>query len=728
MPKPLNLDDYEEVTGAASTKPLDLDQYEEVTKPAAPAPDDEPTVTPTGAQAARAGVGWSAYDTADPANRGQPAGVPEDDGSSGAGGGSGRTEELKALATKPPEPAIPAEAEGAPSWSKTATEWWDIAAKSDDPKEAAWARHALEEIAATAPKGSAAQKFAQGAVPTLTNAKPRDVTDDIAEAKEDVANASQLPRMVRNIGERISRLPGDAIAAPFEAAADPAGALQAPLKGAADVASLGASDPRVQLGKAYKELAELQSMPRPENAEHAAAIERLTEAARRKVAALEPSVRESDRHALLQTFGGVAGMALGAESAAANAVERGIQASTFAGKTLRSGLAAGTAGFVGGTGRALVAGESLPEALQQGGESAATSAGLGIGAHVATAGVSKVAEGAAKRIENREVGALLKGVPKGTADKSLGKLGGKAGLAKTLKDEGLPAKLGPQELAEATEQVRNEVGGQLSGVYKGVDQVGKGVQGTKLMTALNKVKEEWKKAGDPQAVAAIEAEQNGLLELYGPSDKARLTAENLHGITQRLGARGYGQNVLKVSRAQELARDMHDAVRDVLHDYVDDVAKANPGLVGKAQLQDLNRRYSNLKSIQDIADEGARRAEAGRKTLGEKFMDAKNAMADITGGGLAATALASGHGLKSALPLALPLAVRAAPYVAAGADRALVNLALLARNGTVAPSAVAAALQAGASREDVRDILNRAGQANVPLPEEPAPGPTALGY
>jgi len=589
--------------------------------------------------------------------------------------------------------------------------------------------------------------------PTPATFEPSNPERDIAEAKADTAEyggvVHQTGKTIKGLANAAADLPRELIEAPREAA-DSAigGAASAMFMGSAaqDLQKLTAMRERIVAGKTTDEDKVLmdrwaKSPSRyDENDQLIPPEKRLTDPLQvidHDIAVSQRQLDLEQRNPGAQLAGAMAAPSPGKYIAGGLATALPA-AATVVGRTARAAAVGAGSGFVEGTARGLSEGQPLADAAQTGVEFGVTG-GLASGAmNLATEPIRAVAAGAPKRVETRETQALLRGVPATTQTKALDTLGGKSGLRTEVAREGLaPAmKTGPEQLAEATEQVRGEVGGRLGQIYKRADQVGIGTPLSKVTAALEKVKQAWADAGDPQAVAAIEKEQAGLQGLFGTKNvrggEPHISAESLQGVVQRLGKRGYGQRTLgDVSDGVALARDMHGAVRDVLQSHVDEMAKNYPQVGSLDELKDLNRRYTNLKAVQDLADAKTARLQREAPTTLQHLQSLKNAIAGGVGAVGAASTMAAGGGWKaSMIPVAVAAGARVAPPLAAAADRALARLALGVHAKQLTPALITSAIQAGVPREVITGVLDRAGVKDVELPAEPTTGdgPTAQGY
>lgn len=360
------------------------------------------------------------------------------------------------------------------------------------------------------------------------------------------------------------------------------------------------------------------------------------------------------------------------------------------------GASIGKAAALGG-----VAGLGASEATTIGGQlrDVGTGAALGAGTTAALGGLGKFIQGAPVRVAERETKQLLEGVGKATQDKALAQMGGKEGMRTIIRgEEGLAqaAKGSPQAFSAQVDAQLEKAGTELGSVYTKADAVSPGVKPDKVYGALEGLEAKYRKAGDVTRVQALRSEVAGLKELWAGAEA--IPAQDVHSVVQRYGRAGFAGNFFNPTDGRQLGREMNTAVREVLAEHVDDVAKANPGLATAAELKSLNKRYSTLSALSDVAEARAKRAEGAQPTLGQRLGTMAKGAGDAAS---IATALASGH----VSPLVLPLATRALPRAPMAGDVVLSAIQRVLASGGTQAQAVQAAMSSGLSRAAAEEAV-----------------------
>lgn len=364
---------------------------------------------------------------------------------------------------------------------------------------------------------------------------------------------------------------------------------------------------------------------------------------------------------------------------------------------------------------------------------AAADVGKGAAIDLATAGAFKLGETALQaasrsapaRQAGRAVKDLLTGVKASVQDKSLALLGGREAIPALLEREAIPRTVlrNPAALAQAVEGKLEEVGASLGNIYRQADaNVPQGVLLSSVEKALNQVKAQARARGDHRAMGVVDSEIAGLKSLYEETGSV-LSASQLHGVVQRLGSAGYTRQFLDPSAAAQLSREMHGATRELLQTHIDRVAKAFPDRVpGREQLQDLNQRYSQLRSLGDIADDKATRLAREAPTMGQHVA---NLGRTITGGGAfinAAANFAAGDVRMGTLSALAGGAAAAAPYIPTLADEALIRVARAARAGGKKADLMRFGATLGLERSVVAQVIADEDRARAQEAQY-APGP-----
>lgn len=342
----------------------------------------------------------------------------------------------------------------------------------------------------------------------------------------------------------------------------------------------------------------------------------------------------------------------------------------------------------------------------------------------------KVVGEAPARVEARATNALLEGTPARTVqDPAIAKLGGKAEIPRVLKAEGLEKHLhGPaNKLEEELDARLDEVGRKLGGIYERVAKADPGVPPEYLRDRLMRLAD--KHRADPESAQAIRNYANSLRAEY--NEVGAMSAQDLHEVTQALGRRGYGSNPANPSMGAQLKREIRNEVRDVLQQHVDDVAKRKPDVGSLAELKELNRRYSRLTGIDDIATAKAERNERYSPTLGQRAQQVARYATSAVGAAGAAQQLSEGNfgvaaagALATGAALAAPHLVRAADRLAAGVADSRAANAL--RSATTLQELVRRAALVGIPREAALEAARAALDEEDATQALPASGPAPL--
>ena len=341
----------------------------------------------------------------------------------------------------------------------------------------------------------------------------------------------------------------------------------------------------------------------------------------------------------------------------------------------------------------------------------AKDAAIGAGAGTAVAGVAKGAGAvgrkmfskAGERVETRAVDKLLEGTPAKTVqDPSLAKLGGKAGFVKTVKEEGLEKafKGRPADLEEQVGAKLDSVGKKLGKYYEGADAAAPaGIPLDKVKAGLEKAKQQYVAASNGAAVDAIDRQIANLDRFHG--QKGAIGARDLHKyISETLSPKAFSDTgVAKASEAAKLARAMRSEAVDVLQQHVDDVAKAYPPLGSRADLRALNEKYGKLRAIEEVAHAKAERMELYSPTLGQRMIQGVKMGTDAGAAATAAGALMSGNPTIAGAAALVPIATRALPAAAGGADKVAVFAQQLLAKSPNAEEFMRRAALAGIPRE-----------------------------
>lgn len=389
------------------------------------------------------------------------------------------------------------------------------------------------------------------------------------------------------------------------------------------------------------------------------------------------------------------------------------------------GVLAG-AGLGGAYGVGASEGETLAEVAADAGKGALTA--LAVGGALKGAGkvVKKVIGGAAGRVEKRATDALLEGTPAKTVqDPALAALGGKAGLTKALKEEGLLGKPASKIDAALTERM-DEVGGKLGAIYQKVDETQPGVPPEFVRDKLMALAQKFR--SDPDSADAIRSYANRLAAEY--TDEGAMSAQELHKAVKALGKRGYGTNPQNPSMSAELKREIRGEVLAVLQQHVDDVSKGAGTAGTLAELRSLNQQYRRLINMDNVAASKAQRDERMSPTLGQRAGEVVRGVANMGSAGGAIASLAAGEPTLAAASIAAGAAVKYGPQLAAAADKLAANvsdsrLANWLRGSGSVQELLARAVQVGIPREVAMQAVGSPDQPQQQDFGSPLPGPPA---
>lgn len=377
-------------------------------------------------------------------------------------------------------------------------------------------------------------------------------------------------------------------------------------------------------------------------------------------------------------------------------------------------LGTGLAGSIArgaATGIATGAGESEAEDAEgivkdaaKGGLVGGAAGAVGHGLSRILGGAKGVVAGAPERADSNLADSLLEKVPARTQDKALAQLGEREGLATLIRSDkalSAAASKGPAELLDVVQRQADDVGSQIGKIYQAADQVSDGVPLSKVTGALKELHVAAEAGFDAPAAGAIQREIDALERMA--KGRELVKASDVHGLVKRYGRAGFsGGDFANPSDARILGREMNGAVRQVLQDHVDDVAAAHPGLATTAHLKDLNKQFSKLSALEDLADSQATRATRNAPNLKERL----EPFAKLSAG---ATALASG----SFAPVAAYAAYKGAPVMGRAATNALARLVRAARAGSGTARLVEDALATGVPRATVQATVAKFSRPDV---------------
>jgi hypothetical protein len=340
------------------------------------------------------------------------------------------------------------------------------------------------------------------------------------------------------------------------------------------------------------------------------------------------------------------------------------------------------------------------------------------------AAIKKVIGGAPARVERRATDALLEGTPAKTVqDPALAALGGKAGLTKGLKEEGLIGKPA-SKIDAALKERMDDVGGRLGAIYQRADETAPGVPPEYVRDKLMALAQKFR--SDPDSAEAVRSYANRLAAEY--TDEGAISAQELHKVVKVLGHRGFDTNPMNPSMSSALKREIRGEVLGVLQQHVDDVSKGAGDAGALSELRNLNQQYRRLINMDNIAASKAKRDERVSPTLGQRAREVVSGVANLGSAGGAIAALASGEPTLAAASVAAGAAVKYAPQLAAAADRLAANVAdstlanYLRTAGTV-QELLARAVRIGIPREAAMQAIGAPGTQpeQEPLPAVDSP-------
>lgn len=336
---------------------------------------------------------------------------------------------------------------------------------------------------------------------------------------------------------------------------------------------------------------------------------------------------------------------------------------------------------------------------------AATGAATAGALESAGAGVSKIAGGAAGRQAARNVDALLEKTPAvRTQDKATAVLGGKEGISRVLKEEGLEpyVRKAKDGLALAEEKL-DDVGSEIGSIYAKADQ--KFPQGVasrsevydrlgQLLDGYAEKDQVAKFTALKSMMGKLETMDSHLAQGAETADRP-MSAQGIFELKKQLNQIGYtGASDIAPQEAKQAARDAGEIIRDLLAERVD-------AATGEAKrLGELNSRWRDLNQIRDVFEAKATRDARMSPSLGERMASAGKNLVDA---GAVAGALSTGHWGA----LAAPVVMRAAPYAPRAADSILISLANAAKSTGDPMGLIQRAVQLGIPEETASAIVRQ---------------------
>ncbi len=248
---------------------------------------------------------------------------------------------------------------------------------------------------------------------------------------------------------------------------------------------------------------------------------------------------------------------------------------------------------------------------------------IGLATAVAGGVVAHKASGAVARVEEAEIGALKKGAQGSTRTKVFGKNGkNEPGIREAMQSapevrravvkDDIPA-------AQAATQKRlDPIVARLDEVYEKAQSATPGARMEAMDRALRDVAATYSRtSAERPLVAALKEIRDGIREQY--KGQTHIPLQGLreeYRAWQNIGYQGAKQ--FTVPAQAQLKMDVANALREVLHEEVERVAKRNPKLeISVDELKALNKQASSWIGIKTLLDEKGTRKPAGAGTFGQ---------------------------------------------------------------------------------------------------------------
>lgn len=399
---------------------------------------------------------------------------------------------------------------------------------------------------------------------------------------------------------------------------------------------------------------------------------------------------DSEQHPIASTLGQVAG---------------GMVAPGLGLAKLGGGLAANIAR---GAGQGIVAGAGQSEAKDAEGVVAdAAKGGLAGGVLGGTVGfgMERAMRGAPKRVDDRTIQAITGGRAT-TAGKNVYR--NEELVAETARKFKLdPDAAKPEELRDAVNVLRKQVGKELGDARGIIDNSSLGVRTQDIKRAVGRVKAGLDSPSDEPLRRQIDTYAETITKRWGEG-RARVPLAALNKEVGKLESVGFAGADLSPSAAKQLKRSLADSLDDVMEKRLEEIKSfghniaqsslaKRPGFTGVVDaaaaaetLPALNRDYRGLKLILRAAEDrtgvpAANQAAGGLRNIADKGLKGAGVLASI----------ASGNPLPAVAAFAGPPIAR---FAGRNADQALARLYQAAQGGKVTAQIVQEALEAGVSR------------------------------
>lgn len=285
------------------------------------------------------------------------------------------------------------------------------------------------------------------------------------------------------------------------------------------------------------------------------------------------------------------------------------------------------AGAVGKVGQGTVGGQVAKTSMLSGAEGATYGAGisesdspievaedaamhgvLGVASGPVNVGIQKAAAPVSRKLtakaRERTADQMLEGIPHGRQIRQVKALGGSKERFLTAADEEQITRAwrkNPKKAQELLDVKREQVGEAIGSAFEGADALTEGVRRDDVAAALRRLAQKYDMAENYPARDAVMRE---ISEIMTKSDtRPMMSASTVHGMARRYAAAGYkGQGELSKTVGAEVARDMDEAVRDLLFDHMDKVAGVAPDAVDADGLRALNAQYKKVRALYDLVE------------------------------------------------------------------------------------------------------------------------------
>jgi hypothetical protein len=292
---------------------------------------------------------------------------------------------------------------------------------------------------------------------------------------------------------------------------------------------------------------------------------------------------------------------------------------TMAATAGRAALAGGLAGL-GESKAELGEGEYGRAALD-------TAAGAAIGGALGAAGhaVGKAVRGAPARAEAAELAGLQEGVQNSTKVRVFGPRGrNEPAIKAVLRAEPAIKKAIERDPAAALPMVEakvEKIGSRLDAMFAKAESAGQMVPTKAVDDAMAAVEASYRRTSATKALAdAVQGARLNFRQHWGKD----IAFSDLRAEVGAFAKQGFeGGPMLSVPAGKQLKRDISTAMREVLHDSIEQVASKDPALgLSRKILQSTNTEMTAWLRILDAVQEKATRTSAGAKTMSQMLRGA----------------------------------------------------------------------------------------------------------